>query len=45
MVCFEVKSYDWLVNGTAQTQVDTFLEEEHTFEEFTEVKNLKAELN
>ncbi|PWA31711.1 hypothetical protein CCH79_00006705 [Gambusia affinis] len=31
-----VKSYDWLVNGTAQTQVDTFLEEEHTFEEFTE---------
>uniref|UniRef100_A0A3B3UAK3 Dynein axonemal heavy chain 12 n=1 Tax=Poecilia latipinna TaxID=48699 RepID=A0A3B3UAK3_9TELE len=30
------ESYDWLVNGTAQTQVDTFLEEEHTFEEFTE---------
>uniref|UniRef100_A0A3P9PVX0 Dynein axonemal heavy chain 12 n=1 Tax=Poecilia reticulata TaxID=8081 RepID=A0A3P9PVX0_POERE len=31
-----VESYDWLVNGTAQMQVDTFLEEEHTFEEFTE---------
>ncbi|KAM4737020.1 LOW QUALITY PROTEIN: dynein axonemal heavy chain 12-like [Anableps anableps] len=30
-----VKNYDWLVNGTAQTQVNTFLEEEHTFDEYT----------
>uniref|UniRef100_A0A8C8DLQ1 Dynein axonemal heavy chain 12 n=1 Tax=Oryzias sinensis TaxID=183150 RepID=A0A8C8DLQ1_9TELE len=28
--------YSWLVNGTAQTQVDTFLKEEHSFEEYTE---------
>uniref|UniRef100_H2M1P1 Dynein axonemal heavy chain 12 n=1 Tax=Oryzias latipes TaxID=8090 RepID=H2M1P1_ORYLA len=28
-------SYSWLVNGTAQTQVDTFLKEEHSFEEYT----------
>ncbi|XP_038127258.1 dynein heavy chain 12, axonemal [Cyprinodon tularosa] len=30
-----VKNYDWLVNGTAQTQVDTFLNEEHSFDEYT----------
>uniref|UniRef100_A0A3Q2NRV0 Dynein axonemal heavy chain 12 n=1 Tax=Fundulus heteroclitus TaxID=8078 RepID=A0A3Q2NRV0_FUNHE len=30
-----VKSYDWLVNGTAQSQMDTFLEEEHSFDEYT----------
>ncbi|MEQ2250438.1 hypothetical protein ILYODFUR_000797 [Ilyodon furcidens] len=30
-----VKNYDWLVNGTVQTQVDTFLEEEHSFDEYT----------
>uniref|UniRef100_A0A3P9JWU7 Dynein heavy chain linker domain-containing protein n=1 Tax=Oryzias latipes TaxID=8090 RepID=A0A3P9JWU7_ORYLA len=30
-----VDSYSWLVNGTAQTQVDTFLKEEHSFEEYT----------
>ncbi|XP_070695267.1 dynein axonemal heavy chain 12 [Pempheris klunzingeri] len=27
--------YDWLVNGTAQAQVDKFMEEEHSFDEYT----------
>uniref|UniRef100_A0A3Q2D0D5 Uncharacterized protein n=1 Tax=Cyprinodon variegatus TaxID=28743 RepID=A0A3Q2D0D5_CYPVA len=38
-----VKNYDWLVNGTAQTQVDTFLNEEHSFDEYTKVKIPKDE--
>ncbi|XP_063065421.1 dynein axonemal heavy chain 12 [Engraulis encrasicolus] len=29
-----VKSYDWLVNGTAQAEVDQFMMEEHTFDEY-----------
>uniref|UniRef100_A0A3Q3B332 Dynein axonemal heavy chain 12 n=1 Tax=Kryptolebias marmoratus TaxID=37003 RepID=A0A3Q3B332_KRYMA len=28
-------SYDWLVNGTAQSKVDTFMKEEHSFNEYT----------
>ncbi|XP_053173949.1 dynein axonemal heavy chain 12 [Scomber japonicus] len=31
-----VDNYDWLVNGTAQAQVEKFMEEEHSFEEYTE---------
>ncbi|KTG42929.1 hypothetical protein cypCar_00000501 [Cyprinus carpio] len=30
-----VDSYDWLVNGTAQTQVEKLMEEEHSFDEYT----------
>ncbi|XP_043080221.1 dynein axonemal heavy chain 12 [Puntigrus tetrazona] len=30
-----VDSYDWLVNGTAQAQVETLMEEEHSFDEYT----------
>ncbi|KAM8863638.1 dynein axonemal heavy chain 12 [Spinachia spinachia] len=30
-----VDHYDWLVNGTAQARVEKFLEEEHSFEEYT----------
>ncbi|XP_052396332.1 dynein axonemal heavy chain 12 [Carassius gibelio] len=30
-----VDSYDWLVNGTAQAQVEKLLEEEHSFDEYT----------
>nr|XP_057908676.1 dynein axonemal heavy chain 12-like isoform X2 [Doryrhamphus excisus] len=29
-----VDSYDWLVNGTAQTRVETFVEETHSFAEY-----------
>lgn len=43
MFYFEVKNYDWLVNGTAQTQLDTFLNEEHSFDEYTKVKIPKDE--
>ncbi|XP_055007109.1 dynein axonemal heavy chain 7-like [Boleophthalmus pectinirostris] len=31
-----VEKYAWLVNGTAQTQVKLFMEEEHSFEEYTQ---------
>ncbi|XP_077070519.1 dynein axonemal heavy chain 12 [Siphateles boraxobius] len=30
-----VDSYDWLVNGTAQSQVEKLIEEEHSFDEYT----------
>ncbi|KAE8293583.1 Dynein heavy chain 7 [Larimichthys crocea] len=30
-----VDNYDWLVNGTAQGRVEKFMEEEHTFDEYT----------
>uniref|UniRef100_A0A8D3BVT1 Dynein axonemal heavy chain 12 n=1 Tax=Scophthalmus maximus TaxID=52904 RepID=A0A8D3BVT1_SCOMX len=30
-----VDNYDWLVNGTAQAQVETFMGEEHSFDEYT----------
>ncbi|XP_021325607.1 dynein axonemal heavy chain 12 isoform X2 [Danio rerio] len=30
-----VDRYDWLVNGTAQAQVDKLMEEEHSFDEHT----------
>uniref|UniRef100_A0A8C5ATC2 Dynein, axonemal, heavy chain 12 n=1 Tax=Gadus morhua TaxID=8049 RepID=A0A8C5ATC2_GADMO len=32
-----VTNYDWLVNGAAQTKVESYLEEEHTFNEYTEL--------
>ncbi len=32
-----VDSYDWLVNGTAQAQVEILMEEEHSFNEYTKV--------
>ncbi|KAF7662821.1 hypothetical protein LDENG_00225550 [Lucifuga dentata] len=32
-----VDNYDWLVNGTAQARVEKFLEEEHSFVEYTEL--------
>lgn len=35
--CSLVNSYDWLVNGTAQAQVETLMKEEHSFEEYTKV--------
>uniref|UniRef100_A0A673A977 Dynein axonemal heavy chain 12 n=1 Tax=Sphaeramia orbicularis TaxID=375764 RepID=A0A673A977_9TELE len=31
-----VDKYDWLVNGTAQTRVEKFMEEEHSFTEYKE---------
>ncbi|XP_062872057.1 dynein axonemal heavy chain 12 [Trichomycterus rosablanca] len=33
---YYVTNYDWLVNGSAQTLVETFLMEDHSFDEFTE---------
>nr|XP_046251760.1 dynein axonemal heavy chain 12 isoform X2 [Scatophagus argus] len=30
-----VDSYDWLVNGAAQARVEKFMEEEHSFDEYT----------
>lgn len=32
-----VKHYDWLVNGTAQAQVEDFMKENHSFDEYTKV--------
>uniref|UniRef100_G3NDR4 Dynein axonemal heavy chain 12 n=1 Tax=Gasterosteus aculeatus aculeatus TaxID=481459 RepID=G3NDR4_GASAC len=38
-----VDHYDWLVNGTAQARVEKFLEEEHSFDEYTkEVEEFRA---
>uniref|UniRef100_A0AAX7UY72 Dynein axonemal heavy chain 12 n=1 Tax=Astatotilapia calliptera TaxID=8154 RepID=A0AAX7UY72_ASTCA len=38
-----VDSYDWLVNGTAQAKVETFMEEEHSFDEYTkQVEEFRA---
>ncbi|XP_067448608.1 dynein axonemal heavy chain 12 [Thunnus thynnus] len=31
-----VDNYDWLVNGTAQARLEKFMEEEHSFDEYTE---------
>ncbi|XP_029975539.1 dynein heavy chain 12, axonemal [Salarias fasciatus] len=30
-----VDQYSWLVNGTAQAQIETLMEEEHSFDEYT----------
>lgn len=35
--CSVVNIYDWLVNGTAQAQVQALMEEEHSFKEYTKV--------
>lgn len=32
-----VDNYDWLVNGKAQNLVEKFMEEEHSFDQYTEV--------
>lgn len=39
-VYFTVDKYSWLVDGTAQAQVELFINEEHSFEEYTEVRNV-----
>ncbi|XP_034028529.1 dynein heavy chain 12, axonemal [Thalassophryne amazonica] len=31
-----VDTYNWIANGTAQAQVDKFMEEDHSFDEYTE---------
>lgn len=36
---FTVDKYAWLVNGTALAQVEKFMEEEHSFEEYAKVTN------
>ncbi|XP_041955531.1 dynein heavy chain 12, axonemal isoform X1 [Alosa sapidissima] len=33
---YYVDNYDWLVNGTAQAQIEQFMEEEHSFDEYAE---------
>ncbi|XP_055503511.1 dynein axonemal heavy chain 12 [Leucoraja erinacea] len=30
-----VDNYDWLINGTAKQRIQTFMEEDHTFDEYT----------
>lgn len=37
---FTVDKYSWLVDGTAESRVVLFIDEEHTFEEYTEVTNM-----
>uniref|UniRef100_A0A3Q1B603 Dynein axonemal heavy chain 12 n=1 Tax=Amphiprion ocellaris TaxID=80972 RepID=A0A3Q1B603_AMPOC len=39
-----VESYDWLANGTAQAQVKKFMEEEHSFDEYTKFRALTKEI-
>lgn len=33
-------SYDWLVNGSAQALVEKFMQEEHSFDQYTQVSLL-----
>lgn len=42
LLYFVVDNYDWLVNGTAQALVEKFMEEKHSFDEYTEVTNQKS---
>lgn len=35
--CLAVENYGWLVDGTADERIRTFIDEEHTFDEYTEV--------
>ncbi|XP_023257599.1 dynein heavy chain 12, axonemal [Seriola lalandi dorsalis] len=38
-----VDNYDWLVNGSAQTRVEMFMREEHSFDEYTkQVEEFRA---
>uniref|UniRef100_A0A4W6DYT1 Dynein axonemal heavy chain 12 n=1 Tax=Lates calcarifer TaxID=8187 RepID=A0A4W6DYT1_LATCA len=38
-----VDNYDWLVNGTAQARVEMFMEEEHSFDQYTkQVEEFRA---
>jgi len=37
LLYFAVDNYDWLLTGTAQARVEKLLEEEHSFDEYTEV--------
>uniref|UniRef100_A0A3Q2YVI0 Dynein heavy chain linker domain-containing protein n=1 Tax=Hippocampus comes TaxID=109280 RepID=A0A3Q2YVI0_HIPCM len=39
-----VDNYDWLVNGTAQTRVETFVEETHSFAEYIQFRELSRKL-
>lgn len=39
---FTVDKYSWLVDGTAQGRVEQFIDEEHSFEEYTKVTNIFA---
>lgn len=32
-----VDNYNWLVNGSAQNLVESFMEEEHSFDQYTQV--------
>ncbi|RXM97062.1 Dynein heavy chain 12, axonemal [Acipenser ruthenus] len=36
LVSDSVERYDWLVNGTAESRVQNYIEQEHTFDEYTE---------
>ncbi|KAF7693120.1 hypothetical protein HF521_008436 [Silurus meridionalis] len=37
------ENYDWLINGSAQDQVEKFMEEQHSFEQYTEqVESFRA---
>lgn len=36
-LCLAVEKYGWLVDGTADERIRTFIDEEHTFDEYTEV--------
>lgn len=39
LLYFAVKNYDWLIDGTAQARVKKFIEEHHSFDEYTKVSN------
>ena len=37
-VSIAVKKYDWVVNGEARKQIDEFMSQEHSFEEYCNVR-------
>ena len=40
LFAFLVEKYNWVVNGEAEKQVDEYMGEDHTFEEYCEVGSM-----
>ena len=41
-ISIAVKKYDWVVNGEARKQIDEFMSQEHSFEEYCNVRERLA---
>ena len=41
LLIFTVEKYNWIVNGDAQKQIEQYMTEEHTFEEYCTVSMVR----